>query len=107
MNTDSPQPYDVTISRWVSDKIREFAVEAKQRGDGEAFLGALREFYYRLRIYPQFGDPLIDLQEQVGHIRIGIVPPLSMRYAVLEEHRQVFSGALPVLMPKSPDAEEG
>ena len=62
---------------------------------------ALREFYRRLQIYPQFGDPLIDLQQQAGQIRIGIVPPLAMRYGVLEERRQVFVTALPVLLPKS------
>ena len=58
----------------------------------------------RLRVYPQFGDPLIDLLAEVGQIRLGIVPPLAMRYAVFEERRQVFVAALPVLMPKSPTA---
>ena len=62
---------------------------------------ALREFYRRLQIYPQFGDPLIDLEQQAGQIRIGIVPPLAMRYGVLEERRQVFVAAMPVLLPKS------
>jgi len=55
-------------------------------------------------VYPQFGDPLIDLLAEVGQIRLGIVPPLAMRYAVFEERRQVLVAALPVLMPKSPSA---
>ena len=100
-------PYRVIYSQWTQDHLRELGAQARVRGDTEAFLAALLEFDRRLHIYPQFGDPLIDLQEVVGHIRIGIVPPLSMRYGVLEEHRQVFIGALPILLPKSRDAGEG
>lgn len=100
-DTDTPRLYQVSLSRRVYDRVRELAAVAKERGDGEAFLTALREFYRRLQIYPQFGDPLTDLQKQAGQIRIGIVPPLAMRYGVLEERRQVFVAALPVLLPTS------
>jgi hypothetical protein len=100
VNPDAPQPYEVSLSGRVFDKVRELAAVAKSRGDGEAFLAALREFDRRLRLYPQFGDPLIDLRHAVGQIRLGIVPPLAMRYVVLEERRQVFVAALPVLLPK-------
>jgi hypothetical protein len=78
---------------------------SRARGDGEAFLAALREFHRRLQVYPQFGDPLVDLQREAGHLRIGIVPPLAMRYGVLEERRQVFVAARPVLLPR-PVGEE-
>ena len=61
----------------------------------------LKEFDRLLRLYPQFGDPLIDLRDKVGHMRIGIVPPLTMRYGVLEELRVVFVAVLPVLLPKA------
>lgn len=84
--------------------MRELAAIATARGDGGVFLAALQEFDRRLRVYPQFGDPLIDLHEPEGQIRLGIVPPLAMRYAVFEEQRQVFVVALPVLMPKAPSA---
>lgn len=102
MSTDAPQPYQVSPSGRVSERLRELAAEARARGDGPAFLAALQEFYRRLRIYPQFGDPLIDLKQENGQIRIGVVLPLVMRYAVYEELRQVFVTALPVLMPKAP-----
>jgi hypothetical protein len=81
--------------------LLELADVARQRGDGEAFLFSLRDFHRRLCVYPQFGDPLVDLLEHSGHIRIGIVPPLAMRYGVLEDRRQVFVAALPVLLPHS------
>jgi len=89
----------------VFDTLQELAGVAQDRGDGEAFLAALREFYRRLQVYPQFGDPLVDLRQEAGQIRIGIVPPLAMRYGVLEERRQVLVAALPVLLPKSSAAE--
>ena len=96
---DTPRPYHVSVSAWVSEKLLELADATKARGDGEAFLAALREFHRRLRIYPQFGDPLIDLSQEEGQIRLGMVPPLAMRYGVLEERRLVFLAARPVLIP--------
>jgi hypothetical protein len=100
MEAESPKLDEVSLSGRVYDKVRELATIAKTRGDGEAFLAAVREFYQRLQIYPQFGDPLADLQHELGQIWIGIVPPLAMRYVILENRRQVFVAALPVLMPK-------
>ena len=94
MSPDAPQPYRVTLSGRVFDKVRELAAVAAARGDGEAFLAALREFDHRLRVYPQFGDPLVDRWEEVGQIRIGIVPPLAMRYAVFEERRDMVVATL-------------
>ncbi len=64
-------------------------------------MAALKEFHRRLGIYPQFGDPLIDLTQEPGQVRIGIVRPLTMRYVVLEDRRLVVVGALPVLLPKA------
>ncbi|MCI0684558.1 MAG: hypothetical protein L0Y71_20795 [Gemmataceae bacterium] len=74
---------------------------ARQRGDGEEFLSALKEFDRRLRIYPQFGEPLVDLQKETGQVWIGIVRPLAMRYGVFDERRLVIAAAIPVLLPKS------
>jgi hypothetical protein len=103
--SETPQLYQVSLSGRVFDRVRELAAVARERGDGDVFLAALREFYSRLQVYPQFGDPLMDLQEEAGQIRIGIVPPLAMRYGVLEERRLVFVAALPVLLPKAPASE--
>ena len=104
MSAGGPEPYEVHLSPWVYERLLELAEVARVRGDGEAFLAALREFHRRLRVYPQFGDPLVDLRAEAGHLRIGIVPPLAMRYGVLEERRQVFVAARPVLLPKQTGA---
>lgn len=98
--TDSPTPYHVSYSAAVRQRVRELAATARERGDGEAFLAALREFDRRLRVYPQFGDPLVDLTAEAGQVRLGAVPPLTMRYGVVEERRLVLVAAMPVLLPR-------
>ncbi len=95
-----PTPYRVIYSEYVRDRLGELADAAKARGDGPEFAAAYREFHRRLCLYPQFGDPLIDLRAEVGHVRLGTVPPLAMRYAVLEDRRAVFVAAPPVLLAK-------
>ena len=97
---DPPTPYHVSYSGRVRQRLLELASAARARGDGEAFLAALREFDRRLRVYPQFGDPLVDLLAEAGQVRLGVMPPLAMRYGVLEERRVVLVAALPVLLPR-------
>jgi hypothetical protein len=74
---------------------------ALARGDGEAFAAAYRELDRLLRLYPQFGDPLIDLTAVPGIIYNGIIPPLSIRYGVYEDRRLVLVVAMPVLLPRA------
>jgi hypothetical protein len=86
-------------------RLLDLADLARQRGDGEAFLEALKEFHRRLCLYPQFGEPLIDLTQELGQVWIGIVRPLAMRYGVFDERRLVMVAALPVLLPRSQPPE--
>lgn len=84
------------------------AKEAAERGDGPAFAAALKQVLARLAVYPQFGDPQIDLVVGGGQIRTGIIRPLSMRYGINEEKRIVFCTAPPVLLPMDkPEAQAG
>ncbi|HYW83269.1 MAG TPA: hypothetical protein VFB30_08435, partial [Spirochaetia bacterium] len=66
---------------------------------------ALREFHRRLCLYPQFGEPLIDLTQELGQVWLGIVRPLAMRYGVFDERRVVMVADIPVLLPKSETQE--
>ena len=97
--TETPTPYQVVYSEAVRQRLRERSAAAIARGDGEAFAAAYQEFNRLLRLYPQFGDPQIDLKAQTGVIYVGIIRPLSMRYGILEEHRLVLVVAPPVLLP--------
>jgi hypothetical protein len=104
--SDPPVPYTVEYSSFVLQQFRQLAQEASARGDGPAFVAAMREFHRRLVIYPQFGDPILDLSAEQGQIRLGVIRPLAMRYGVYEARRLVLCAALPVLLPiTKPDAE--
>ncbi len=95
-----PAPYRVDYSARVRQRLLALADIARQRGDGGEFLAALKEFDRRLRIYPQFGEQLVDLRKEPGQVWIGTVRPLAMRYGVLEERRLVIVAAIPVV-PRS------
>ena len=97
---ESPRLYDLVVSGRVYEQLLELVDAAKVRRDGEACLAALAEFRRRLRLYPQFGDPLADLVVADGQVRLGAVAPLSMRYGVLESRREVLVTALPVLLSR-------
>jgi hypothetical protein len=99
--TAEPVPYRVVYSDRVRQRLLALADVARERGDGDAFLAALKEFDRRLCLYPQFGEPLVDLKREAGQVWIGVVRPLAMRYGILDERRIVMVAALPVLLPKS------
>ena len=96
-----PVPYRVVYSEQVRQRLLALADTARERGDGETFLAALKEFHRRLCLYPQFGEPLIELTQEVGQVWLGIVRPLAMRYGVFDERRVVMVAEIPVLLPKS------
>jgi hypothetical protein len=98
---EPPAPYRVVYSEAVEQRLRELSDVSFARGDGQEFTSALKEFRNRLAVYPQFGDPLIDLTAEPGQIRNGIIPPLSLRYGVYDDRRLVLVVAMPVLMPKA------
>ena len=94
-------PYRVVYSERVRQRLLALADVARERGDGEALLAALKEFHRRLCLYPQFGEPLVDLTQESGQVWIGIVRPLAMRYGVFDDRRVVMVADIPVLLPKS------
>ena len=94
--------YRVSYSGRVQERLRELIVAARAQGRGEVILATLVEFDRRLRIYPQFGDPLSDLVAGVGQVRLGIVPPLVMQYGVMEDQRTVLVAVPPVLLSRRP-----
>lgn len=100
-----PMPYRVVYSERVRQRLLALADVARERGDGEAFVVALKEFHRRLCLYPQFGEPLADLAQELGQFWLGIVRPLAIRYAVFDERRVVMVAAIPVLLPKSKPQE--
>jgi hypothetical protein len=71
-----PEPYRVSYTKRVLDELRELVLRARKRGLATEVLAALWEIDRRLQIYPQFGQPLRDLNVERAQIWIGVVPPL-------------------------------
>jgi hypothetical protein len=72
----------------------------------KAILKAGKEFDYRLRIYPQFGEPLRDFSVEGPRQYLGTVPPLVATYVIDEVRREVMVAQPLRLIPKFPDATE-
>lgn len=109
MNTaaSEPVPYRVVYSERVRQRLLALADIARERGDGDAFVEAVKEIHRRLCLYPQFGEPLFDLMQEAGQVWLGVVRPLSMRYGVLDDRRLVIVSEVPVLLPKSETQDNG
>lgn len=95
--SEAPAPYEVSYSGRVRKELRRLLAVAPTPQRARAILAAFKEFDRLLRIYPQFGEPLLDLQEP-GQLRIGTVDPVVICYAVYEERRLVIVAALPNLL---------
>ncbi len=85
-----PVPYKVSYSERVREELRGLLEKAQAAGRGKEYLEAAKEIAARLRIYPQFGDPLLDLTHETGKVWIATVGPLVVRYAIYEDLRLVI-----------------
>jgi hypothetical protein len=94
-------PYRVVYSERVRTDLLRLAARARARGLGPSFLTALKEIDQRLRIYPQFGQPLCDLNLEPVQIWIGVVPPLVVRYSLDEQRRLVIVATPFLTLPNS------
>ena len=96
-----PAPYRVVYSERARQELMRLAARAREKGLGAEFLASVKEFDRRLRIYPQFGEPLLDLTHEPGQVRVGAVPPLVVRYALYEDRRLVTVAAPLMPLPRS------
>ena len=64
-------------------------------------LSALKELDRRLHVYPQFGQPLRDLQLKPAQLWIGVISPLVVRYVLDEERRLVMVVFTYLMLPRS------
>lgn len=87
---DAVAPYDVSYSGRVRDELRALVIRARGLGLGEQVLTAIRDIDSRLRIYPQFGQPLRNLSVEPAQLWLGVVAPLVVQYVLDESRRQVM-----------------
>lgn len=88
----APERYKVSYSQLVRDSLAELLARAKDAGCGKEFLQAAKEIAELLQVYPQFGEPLMDLPHSSGQIWHGTIGPLVVRYAIYEDRRLVMVG---------------
>jgi hypothetical protein len=88
--TGSPIPYRVVYSERVRQELRQLLREARDLGQGQEVLDAVKRIDYLLHIYPQFGQPLRDLKMEPAQVWIGVIPPLSVQYVLDEAKRLVM-----------------
>jgi hypothetical protein len=74
---------------------------AAARGLGDQVLEAAKQIDARLRLYPQFGQPLRDLATPGETVWIGIVEPLVVQYVIDEAMHIVFVVAPFKALPNS------
>jgi hypothetical protein len=90
--SDKPVLYRVSYSKRVEDELRRLIFRARDRGMLAEVLAAIKEIDERLRLYPQFGQPLRDLSIHPLQVWIAAVPSLVVKYVLDEEGRQVMVG---------------
>lgn len=100
--SDPPPPYRVSYSGRVRDELERLITHARMRGLAPQVLAALKEIDYRLRVYPQFGEPIRDLARRPLCLWLGCVPPLTVHYVLDEERREVS-----VVVPFTPLPRSG
>ncbi len=74
--------YETSYSGRVIDMLRDMIT--RNPTHAARILVAVREIDRRLRIYPQFGQPLRDLSVAGAQLWIGAVFPLVVQYVVVE-----------------------
>ena len=95
--SERPVPYQVSYSEQNRNELRALVARARDHGLAPQLIAAIKDLDYRLRMYPQFGQPLLDLVHRPGQIWIGVVPPLVVRYGLFEDLRLV-AVASPIML---------
>jgi hypothetical protein len=98
---EPPEPYEVSYSRRVHDALRATILRARGTRAEQPIRVAVATLAHRLRIYPQFGQPLYDLSARPARVWIGVVAPLVVLYLLDEENRRVMVARPIQLLPNS------
>ena len=91
---NGPARYRVVYSERVREELRATLARAVAPGVGAEIVAVVRAIDDRLRVYPQFGEPLHDLAIPGETAWIGTIWPFVVRYVIDEGRRIVF-----VLLP--------
>jgi hypothetical protein len=82
--------YRVVYSGQVRARLQALLARADALALRPAIAAAVREIDARLRVYPQFGQPLRDMATAGETLWIGAVGPLVVKYGIDDPRRLVF-----------------
>ncbi len=97
--------YAVSYSGRVVDLLREMI--ARNPTHAARILAAFREIDHRLRVYPQFGQPLRGLSAPGATLWIGVVEPLVVQYVLVEGDGEGRGRQVMVVRPFTPFPHSG
>jgi len=97
MPENSVRPYRVSHPGLVRDELRKLIIRAGKAGNRTKVLEAVKQIDDRLRIYPQFGEPLRDFPISKQTLWVMAIQQLCVQYVVDETNRMVF-----VVIPLKP-----
>jgi len=87
---DQPTRYRVVYSERVRSALRLLLARADAVDMRQVVAAAVREIDARLQIYPQFGEPLRDMETEGETLWVGAVEPLVVHYVLDDPRRLVF-----------------
>jgi hypothetical protein len=95
-------PYRVVYSGPCREQTRQLLTRARAKGRFAEVAQVLRDIHTRLEWIPlDFGDPVRDFVHLGIQARIGILPPLVVKFGV-DEARRIVHVSLPFgLLPRS------
>jgi hypothetical protein len=100
-STNGERQYRLAISDEIAKTIGRFQYQASLEGRGEVFLQALREIVDGLIHRPrELGEPLYLLSALRLHVRLVVVGPIVVHFAVHEDLPLVFIKAVDLLPEK-------
>jgi hypothetical protein len=83
--------YVVDCSGFVLQHLQQLQEQASEAGKGAGFLAAMAALYEHLRKDPMgFGEPLYRLPALELTVRVGVVLPLAVHFAVHDKKPVVF-----------------
>jgi hypothetical protein len=96
----NPVPYHVAYQEVVRNHLWSLVPLAKDRGWAPELGAALKKMDRILHIYPQYGEPLRDLELKPAQLWIAAFTPLVARYVLDEAKRVVIVVYSAAILPK-------
>ena len=98
--TDGSDPFRVSMSAAVAERLRLLSDEVAAAGQLAAFIEALRRIDSRLKVDPiGFGEELFNLRIHGGTVRLAVRLPIAVEFGIYPQQRVVLIRSFRYLAP--------